>query len=131
MGTKRKSYSQLDAEIQALIDKKNAIVDEAAAVFTKALLTQEVRNQLAVLPNDELKLVGKKVAASITDTIKSVTKKADDKDALRPESAKNAPKKGAVTYKFDVPSAAKKTAADARLSGASSPVTGAVNSHQS
>lgn len=131
MGTKRKSYSQLDAEIQALIDKKNAIVDEAAAVFTKALLTQEVRNQLAVLPNDELKLVGKKVAASITDTIKSVTKKADDKDALRPESAKNAPKKETVTYKFDVPSAAKKPATDARPSGAPSPVTGAVNSHQS
>ena len=48
-----------------------------------------------------------------------------------PGIAKNAPKKEPVTYKFDVSSAAKKTAADARLSGASSPVTGAVNSHQS
>ena len=130
MSVQRKSYSQLDAEIQALINKKNALIDESATLFCKSVLTKENKNKIAELKSDEIKLVGKKVAASIDDIIKSVRKQADDKDVLRPESAKSAPRTEPVKYKFDVPSAAKKPATDARPSGVPSPVTGAGNSHQ-
>lgn len=130
MSVQRKSYSQLDAEIQALINKKNALIDESATLFCKSVLTKENKNKIAELKSDEIKLVSKKVAASIDDIIKSVRKQADDKDVLRPESAKSVPRTEPVKYKFDVPSAAKKPATDARPLGVPSPVTGAGNSHQ-
>ena len=114
MSTQRKSYSQLDAEIQALIDKKNALIDESAALFCKAILTKENKNRIAELTTDEIKAVGKKVAASIDDIIKSVRKQADDKDALRPHPAKITPKVETVKQKVDLSSVTIKPAADSR-----------------
>ena len=130
MGSQRKTYAQLEAEIQALIQKRDAVIAESAETFSKAVLSKDVKNRISKESTDVIKAVGKKVAASIDQFIDEVKKQADDKDALRPESAKNASKKELVNYKFDVPSAAKKPATDARPSGASSPVTGAGNSHQ-
>lgn len=130
MGTQRKTYAQLDAEIQALIKKREEVLEGSADILSKAILTKEVKNKIAMEPTDVVKAAGKKIAASIDKYIDEAKKQADDKDALRPESAKNVPKKETVTYKFDVPSAAKKPAADARPSGAPSPVTGAGNLHQ-
>lgn len=129
MSTQRKSYSQLDAEIQALIDKKNALIDESAALFCKAILTKENKNRIAELTTDEIKAVGKKVAASIDDIIKSVRKQADDKDALRPHPAKITPKVETVKQKVDLSSVTIKPAADSRPLGVTPAGTGTAIQH--
>lgn len=127
MASQRKSYQQLDAEIQALIAKKNALLEGSAELLCKSILTKEVKAKIAELTNDDIRAVGKKVAASIDDIIKSVRKQADDKDALRPHPAKITPKVETVKQKVDLSSVTIKPAADSRPLGVAG--TGAAIQH--
>lgn len=129
MASQRKSYQQLETEIQALLAKKNALLEDSAELFCKSLLTKEVKAKIAELPNDDIRAIGKKVAASIDDIIKSIKSKADDKDALRPHSAKTTPKAEPVKQKVDLSSVTIKPAADSRPLDVVSERTGAAIQH--
>lgn len=129
MSTQRKSYSQLDAEIQALINKKNALIDESATLFCKSVLTKENKNKIAELKPDEIKLVGKKVATTIDDIIKSVKKTVDEKDALRPHPAKTTPKAEPNKQGIDLSSVVIKPATASRSMDVVSERTGAAIQH--
>lgn len=39
MGSSRKSYAQLEAEIQALIKKRETVIEDSAEILRKAILT--------------------------------------------------------------------------------------------
>ncbi len=129
MASQRKSYQQLDAEIQALIAKKNALLEGSAELLCKSILTKEVKAKIAELTNDDIRAVGKKVAASIDDIIKSVRKQADDKDALRPHPAKNSSKAEPTKQGIDLSSVVIKSATASHPVGAASTETGAAIQH--
>ncbi len=129
MASQRKSYQQLETEIQALIAKKNALLEGSAELLCKSILTKEVKAKIAELPNDDIRAIGKKVAASIDDIIKSVRKQADDKDALRPHSAKSAPKGEATKQGIDLSSVVIKSATASHPAGVAPAGTGAAIQH--
>ena len=129
MASQRKSYQQLETEIQALLAKKNALLENSAELFCKSVLTKEVKAKIAELPNDDIRAIGKKVAASIDDIIKSIKRKADDKDALRPYSAKTAPKGETTKQGIDLSSVVIKSATASHPAGVASAGTGAAIQH--
>lgn len=130
MASQRKSYQQLDAEIQALIAKKNALLEGSAELLCKSILTKEVKAKIAELTNDDIRAVGKKVAASIDDIVKSVRKQADAKGAPRPHPANVAPKDDVQKHKIDLKNAVLEPVSGARTLGASSAGMGAAERHQ-
>ncbi len=130
MGTSRKSYAQLEAEIQALIKKREAVIEDSADILKKAILTKEVKNRIATEPTDIIKAVGKKIAESIDKYIDEAKKQADAKGAPRPHPAKNTPEEEPKKHKIDYSSATLESASGARSSGASSAGTQAAEKHQ-
>lgn len=129
MASQRKSYQQLDAEIQALIQKKNALLEGSAELFCKSILTKEVKAKIAELPNDDIRVVAKKVAVTLDDIIKSIKSKADDKDALRPYSAKTAPKGETTKQGIDLSSVVIKSATASHPAGVAPAGTGTAIQH--
>ncbi len=83
MGSSRKSYAQLEAEIQALIKKREAVIEDSAEILRKAILTKEVKNRIAAEPTDIIKTVGKRIAESINKYIDDAKKQADVQDVQK------------------------------------------------
>lgn len=130
MGSSRKSYAQLEAEIQALIKKREAVIEDSADILKKAILTKEVKNRIATEPTDIIKAVGKKIAESIDKYIDDAKKQADAKGASRPHPAKSAPKVEPKKHSIDFSSAVLEPDIGAHPSGASSTGTHAAEKHQ-
>ena len=65
MKRSRQTRAQLEAEIQALLGKKEKLADDAAKVFSKALFTKDVKDVMMDLDDDQLKSMAKAVAAFI------------------------------------------------------------------
>ncbi len=130
MGSSRKSYAQLEVEIQALIKKREAVIEDSAEILRKAILTKEVKNRIAAEPTDIIKTVGKRIADSIDKYIDDAKKQADVKDAPRPHLANVAPRDDVQKHKIDLKNAVLEPVSGARPLGASSAGTGAAERHQ-
>lgn len=62
---KRKSYEQLEAEIQALLNRQQSLADDAIKVFQKALFSKEIRSIVCNMDDKMLRAIAKDVAKYI------------------------------------------------------------------
>lgn len=130
MGSSRKSYAQLEKEIQALIKQQDAVLDASANLFMRSLMTSEIKRTLSKEDSDVVKKTAKKIAESLPDFIEKAKKQVDEKEAPRQNPAKGMLKADENKSKSDAPSVALKTAYEAPSIGATSAVKESAAQHR-
>ena len=82
--SKRKSYDQLEKEIQTLIARQQSLADDSIKIIEKRLFTKEIKSMISSWDDKTLRAVAKKMA----DYLKTVNSrmKSTDQESKGPNS---------------------------------------------
>lgn len=77
MRKNRMTRAQLEREIEALIEKKKQLEEEAAQIFMKELMRKDIKNALADLSDEAIRQTAKNVANVLLREVTQIEKEAN------------------------------------------------------